>query len=363
MDSKQTHSSRNPSDNLNGGIGNNEDDGSRSTEFNANNGRNSERSSDNNQSTDAILNQLISTVSQATFNGNNAQSRDQNNAASEGQDTPQSFIQQLAALSAANNAAAGVGLPGLTNVGLSVSAANAASNDSNYAMQAAAFLLSATANNLIQANAQQQRHEPQPQLQNLLGNQGLAAGNNLMAHLLAANASAAVQAFHQATYIRNTTDNMKPAPSENPLALGHFQGLAPTVASIPSLMRGSLPFNGVVSDAAAAPLSASLPKRQEANRMTNRRPITLDMDYDSHVLNDYQSILRKQIELFETGPEDVRGKAQGRNKPVVLGQVGIRCRHCSTIPKSARPKGSVYYSRSLVGIYQASNYTCRQLSS
>ena len=40
-------------------------------------------------------------------------------------------------------------------------------------------------------------------------------------------------------------------------------------------------------------------------------------------------LLRQQIEVFEAGKDDVEGNAQGRNKPTVMGQVGIRCRHSS----------------------------------
>ena len=115
------------------------------------------------------------------------------------------------------------------------------------------------------------------------------------------------------------------------------------------------PFNSATQVLAAASLpAAQSQQRNETDiiRMTNRQPVPLDMPYDSQALNDYQSLLRKQIELFETGPADVQGKAQGRNRPVVMGQVGIRCRHCATMPKPARPKGSVYYSRSLDGVYQ-----------
>lgn len=85
---------------------------------------------------------------------------------------------------------------------------------------------------------------------------------------------------------------------------------------------------------------------------TNRPPIVLYTDLDEHVLNEYQCLLRKQIELFENGVDDVKGKAQGRNNPIVVGQVGIRCRHCAGLPKSTRSKGAVYYSRSLPGMYQ-----------
>ena len=55
------------------------------------------------------------------------------------------------------------------------------------------------------------------------------------------------------------------------------------------------------------------------------------------------------MELFEVTYEYLTRNAQGRNKPIVLGQVGLRCRHCSRNPTS----GSTLYPTKLIGIYQA----------
>jgi hypothetical protein len=84
----------------------------------------------------------------------------------------------------------------------------------------------------------------------------------------------------------------------------------------------------------------------------SQAPIPLYLDYDEQVLTTYQCLLRKQIELFAAGPDDVRGSAQGRNTPIGLGQVGIRCRHCAFLPKNARARGAVYYSKTIDGLYQ-----------
>ena len=86
--------------------------------------------------------------------------------------------------------------------------------------------------------------------------------------------------------------------------------------------------------------------------LTNRPPILLHMDTDEEVLTEYQVLLRKQIELFEANEEDIKGSAQGRNTPIILGQVGIRCRFCSSLTSSSRPRGAVYYSQTIDGIYQ-----------
>jgi hypothetical protein len=63
-------------------------------------------------------------------------------------------------------------------------------------------------------------------------------------------------------------------------------------------------------------------------------------------------------------PDDVQWNAQGRNKAIVLGQVGIRCRYCAQLPTWSRARGAVYYSASLDGLYQAAqnmakNHLCR----
>ena len=82
------------------------------------------------------------------------------------------------------------------------------------------------------------------------------------------------------------------------------------------------------------------------------RAIPLYMDQDEDTLTEYQCMLRKQIELFEAGPEDTRCSAQGRNTPILIGQVGLRCRHCASLPRAARTKGAVYYSQTIDGVYQ-----------
>ena len=67
----------------------------------------------------------------------------------------------------------------------------------------------------------------------------------------------------------------------------------------------------------------------------------------------HQYFLRQQIEVFQANEEDVSTHIRGRNKPVSLGQVGIRCRHCAHVPVMRRQKGSTYYPTNKLGIYQA----------
>ena len=90
----------------------------------------------------------------------------------------------------------------------------------------------------------------------------------------------------------------------------------------------------------------------EPKPLTHRPAVGLYLDYDEQTLTGYQCLLRQQLELFEARPDEVRGSAQGRNTPISLGQVGIRCRHCAAIPKAARNRGAVYYSKTIDGLYQ-----------
>jgi hypothetical protein len=81
--------------------------------------------------------------------------------------------------------------------------------------------------------------------------------------------------------------------------------------------------------------------------------VPISLACDTEQLSEYQILIRHQLELFEAGPEDVESNTQGRKKPVVPMQVGLRCRHCATFPLRARGRGAVYYPSKLFGIYQA----------
>jgi hypothetical protein len=96
---------------------------------------------------------------------------------------------------------------------------------------------------------------------------------------------------------------------------------------------------------------AKLPK-EPPPPPTNRPTIPLALDGDADILSPFQCLLRQHIEVFETSQEMMQRGKQGRNSPVVLGQVGIQCRHCAKLPFFMQPAGTVYYSRTLEGVYQ-----------
>lgn len=83
-------------------------------------------------------------------------------------------------------------------------------------------------------------------------------------------------------------------------------------------------------------------------------PCILAVNEDTHKLSAQQVLLRHQIEVFNASKDDLTTHKRGRNKPIKLGQVGIRCRHCAHLPVARRQKGSTYFPASLHGLYQAS---------
>jgi hypothetical protein len=94
---------------------------------------------------------------------------------------------------------------------------------------------------------------------------------------------------------------------------------------------------------------------------TKRGPNGLPIDLpailalpDDHVrLSSRQMFLRHQIEAFRATKADISTHTRGRNKPVTIGQIGIRCRHCAHLHVGRRQKGSTYFPAVVNGLYQA----------
>ena len=73
------------------------------------------------------------------------------------------------------------------------------------------------------------------------------------------------------------------------------------------------------------------------------RSYSMFAEIDGRNLSQYQCLARKQIEIFEATLEEAGNNAQGRNRPILPGQVGIRCRYCGKLPPKQRKTGSIYY--------------------
>ena len=82
--------------------------------------------------------------------------------------------------------------------------------------------------------------------------------------------------------------------------------------------------------------------------------VPLSIPSDDEHLSEYHCLVRAQIDLFAAGEADFQSNMQGRNRPIVRNQVGLRCRHCAKIsPPNRRAPGAVYYPSKLSGLYQA----------
>lgn len=82
-------------------------------------------------------------------------------------------------------------------------------------------------------------------------------------------------------------------------------------------------------------------------------PCIMSSPMDCRLISSYQVWLRQQIQVFSATHDDVSTHTRCRNKPVVLSQVGIRCRHCAHLPIIHRQKGSTYFPSTTTGLYQA----------
>jgi hypothetical protein len=131
-----------------------------------------------------------------------------------------------------------------------------------------------------------------------------------------------------------------------------FQGATQTSDLTASM---NLYGNNVANRINSAPVTSASNSQgsSNSNAVTGRPPIPLYLTCDDDSLSEYQCLVRRHIELFEAAVEDVESNAQGRNRPIVLGQVGIRCRHCIMLPPRHRSRGAIYYPAKLQGIYQA----------
>jgi hypothetical protein len=81
--------------------------------------------------------------------------------------------------------------------------------------------------------------------------------------------------------------------------------------------------------------------------------IPMEVASDVDQLSKYQVLVRRQLEYFISQKDDAEYSVQGRKKQARLGQVGIRCKHCSHLPHRLRGRGAGYYPAKLSGVYQA----------
>jgi hypothetical protein len=85
------------------------------------------------------------------------------------------------------------------------------------------------------------------------------------------------------------------------------------------------------------------------------QPVPLAMPSDKDWLTPLHCFVRLHcVEVFTATKGDVATPSKGKRKAIQVGQVGIRCPHCSgTTVQKSRERGSVYYPTSISSIYNA----------
>lgn len=79
--------------------------------------------------------------------------------------------------------------------------------------------------------------------------------------------------------------------------------------------------------------------------------VSLGLEEDQYWLSELQVFLRSNFaEAFGATESDIAAPMHGRNKPIALGQVGIRCIHCKTQVPAERGQQAVSYPSLISGI-------------
>lgn len=156
--------------------------------------------------------------------------------------------------------------------------------------------------------------------------------------------------FDQVVYYGRTTQQFS-SQGDN---TGGFN-LTPRLASSVGGIIGGGGASGTAHPVSMSNTVASEPPSNvlASDMATPSTGVPLSLTTDRSNLSEYQCMIREQIDLFAATQTDIDSSAQGRNRPIVVGQVGIRCRHCASLPSSRRSRGAVYYPAKLSGLYQA----------
>jgi hypothetical protein len=82
--------------------------------------------------------------------------------------------------------------------------------------------------------------------------------------------------------------------------------------------------------------------------------VPLGVDDDKYWLSELQVYLRANFaEIFAATEDDISAPMHGRNKPIALGQVGIRCMHCKLDNPAERGQQATSYPSQISGLYNS----------
>ncbi|CAJ1957879.1 unnamed protein product [Cylindrotheca closterium] len=243
------------------------------------------------------------------------------------------------------------------------------------------------ANALLSSLIEAQRQAAIPQILQVPQIPQLGAAASLNPVLLSQQSEHALSSSLQTAYLQNYLSNMGQStlmnsifeqilmgqlgntmpsyyPSAIPGAAGPTSnspfttfGAMTTDPSLQGLIMAQNP-QQVLHTVSAGSASQERPRKRQRLGSDSPPSRVLALPEDHEILSEHQIFLRSQIEAFCATSDDISTHTRGRNKPVSLGQVGIRCRHCAHVPVKQRQKGSTYFPASLLGLYQAAQNMC-----
>lgn len=101
-------------------------------------------------------------------------------------------------------------------------------------------------------------------------------------------------------------------------------------------------------------IDGSIIKDAEGNATWYTGCVPLGLEDDKYWLSELQVYLRANFaEAFGATEEDIAAPMHGRNKPIALGQVGIRCMHCKSDNPAERGQQATSYPSLISGIYNS----------
>lgn len=117
--------------------------------------------------------------------------------------------------------------------------------------------------------------------------------------------------------------------------------------------RVQQPIAAPASPPVARNVACSTTATATSSRSSTRRGWRLTAPLDEQHLNPLHCFVRRHIELFVADKDDMAAPAPGRKTRVVLGQVGLRCIHCTNLHPKDRVKRAVCYPAAVGGIYHS----------
>ena len=101
------------------------------------------------------------------------------------------------------------------------------------------------------------------------------------------------------------------------------------------------------------PVPLSLPHHQSSGPSYYQKRMLLALPSDKESLSDRQCYVRAEmVEIFAAGDKEVAARHSKGAQKLVMGQVGIRCVHCSHLRPRDRAERAVCYPSSISRIYQ-----------